>query len=68
MHKLNLKPKQVAKVSAVVFGIIALLHLLRFLTQVKVVAAGLEVPVWLSLVVVLFAGWLSFENWKSYKK
>jgi len=65
---MNLKPKEVAKVSAIVFGIVGVAHLLRILYQLKVVAGSFEIPLWVSGPIVLFAGWLGLENWKVHKK
>lgn len=57
--------KTVAKVSGAIFAIIAVLHLLRAILGWQASIAGWDVPVWLSILPVVFMGWLAWENWKA---
>jgi hypothetical protein len=50
--------KTYARVTAVIFGIIAVLHLLRLIFTWEAQIGGWLVPVWLSVVAVIVAGWL----------
>lgn len=59
--------KTVAVVSGVLFGLMALLHLLRLILGWEANIAGWNVPVWLSVVFLVVAAWLSWENLKVLK-
>lgn len=59
--------KTVAKVSGAIFGIIAVLHLIRIILGWQLIFTGWEVPVWLSILPVVFMGWLAWVNWKAGK-
>jgi hypothetical protein len=52
------------RVAGTVFGLVCLGHLLRIITQVDVLIAGREVPVWVNAVGVLIAGGLSLWMWR----
>lgn len=63
-----MKQKTVAVVSGVLFGLIALLHLLRLVFQWNAQIAGWEVPTWISVPALLVGAWLSWENLKVLKQ
>ncbi|MBI2105118.1 MAG: hypothetical protein HYT90_06060 [Candidatus Omnitrophica bacterium] len=52
--------KTFARVSAVIFSLVALLHLLRLVLGWDAVIGGWRVPMWFSWVALGFAGWLAY--------
>ena len=54
--------------AAIVFGIIALLHLVRSVFSWTVSIAGFNIPVWLSYIVVIVAGYLSWHMYSAGKE
>ncbi len=60
-----MQTKPLLQLNAVIFGIIALIHLLRFLAGSPANIAGWEVPLWLSILAFLVSGWLCWQNWKT---
>ena len=54
--------KIVAAVSSVVFGLVCLMHLLRVVLGVSVVAGSYAVPMWMSVCGVVGAGVLCIAN------
>ncbi len=59
--------KIIAEISAAVFIIIALLHLLRLVLNLPAIISNYEVPLWVSMIIVIIAGYLAYENWKASK-
>lgn len=55
-------------IAAVIFGIVALLHLIRAVLSWEANIAGWNVPVWLSYVVFVVAGYLSWHMYSASKK
>ncbi len=55
-------------VAAAVFGIIALLHLLRSIFSWEANIAGFDVPLWLSYIAVVVAGYLAWQMYSVSKK
>ena len=55
-------------VAAVIFGIIAVLHLLRSILSWEANIGGFNVPVWYSYVAVVVAGYLSWQMYNAGKK
>jgi len=51
-------------VAGTVFALICLGHLLRIITQVDVLIAGRDIPVWVNAVGALIAAGLSLWMWK----
>lgn len=49
-------------ISGIVFGIVAAVHLLRAISGTDIVLMGWDVPVWLSWVAVVAAGFLSYTS------
>ena len=56
------------KIVSVIFGVIAVLHLARALYGLEAVIADVVIPVWVSWVGVLIAGYLSVRGWQFAKK
>lgn len=54
--------------ASVVFGLIALLHLLRSIFSWPASIAGLNVPVWLSYIAVVVAGYLAWHMYSTSQK
>lgn len=59
-----MKRKGVHRVAAVIFGVIALLHLLRLVYRVPVVAGSWSVPLWPSAVALVVAGVFAGLLWR----
>ena len=54
--------------AAVIFGVIALLHLMRAVFGWDLRIGGWHVPVWLSYIAAVVAGYLSWHMYKAGKK
>ncbi|MBI2654773.1 hypothetical protein HYX02_08280 [Candidatus Woesearchaeota archaeon] len=54
--------------AAVVFGLVAFLHLLRAIFSWPARIADFDVPLWLSYVAVVVAGYLSWLMYSASKK
>ncbi len=52
------------RVAGLVFGIVGVGHLLRLLMGLEITAAGHPVPMWLSVLGLLFAGGMSLWMFK----
>ena len=52
------------RVAGTIFGLIALGHLLRVVTNVEIVVAGYHVPIWLNVVAAVIAAGLSCWMWR----
>jgi hypothetical protein len=52
-------------VAGTVFGIVALVQLLRLLTSAEILVAGYRVPVWASGIAFVVAGGLSIWMWNA---
>jgi hypothetical protein len=51
------------KISGVIFFIVGLLHLLRLFTGWTVILDGFTIPLWVSVLGVLFAWFLAYSAW-----
>jgi hypothetical protein len=49
-----------SRLAAVVFAIVALVHLFRAIAGLEIVIAGILIPVWLSWVAAIVAGFLAY--------
>ena len=58
---------QSLQLAAVIFGIIALLHLLRSILSWPARIADFDLPLWLSYIAVVVAGYLSWHMWNASK-
>lgn len=56
--------KSFSNVTLIAFSLIALLHTLRLIYGWNTVIGGFEVPMWLSGVAVVLAGYLSYSAFK----
>src|SRR5262245_26269162 len=54
--------------SAVIFLIVALAHLLRCISGTEVLIGSWHVPLWVSIVAVVVAGFLSFQGFRLYRQ
>ena len=59
-----MKPKELAQLSALIFALAALLHLIRAIFQWPLILGDFQLPIWVSILLVLLAGYLAHENWK----
>ncbi|HVP46410.1 MAG TPA: hypothetical protein VMT32_07500 [Bryobacteraceae bacterium] len=55
-------------VATVVFGLIALGHVLRIVFGVSFVVYGISVPMWASGIAVVIMGYLAYEGFRLTKK
>jgi hypothetical protein len=62
-----LDQKMFAKVSGVIFLLIALLHLVRVLSAGPVYLAGWVVPMWPSWIALIVAGYLAYNGFRLAK-
>lgn len=60
---MKLKRKQLMQLNGVIFLIVAILHGLRVLNDWGVIVADWQVPMWLSYLIVVLAGYLLYQNW-----
>ena len=51
--------------SSILFGVMALAHLLRYVMQWEVVFRGQVVPMWPSLVIFVVLGFLGYQVYKT---
>ncbi|MEK7185734.1 MAG: hypothetical protein AAB675_00005 [Patescibacteria group bacterium] len=59
-----LSSKTYFQVTSVIFSIVAFLHVSRLLTGWNATLAGWDVPLWVSIVGVIFAGFLAYSAFK----
>jgi len=59
--------KPFTTIAVVVFGVVAIVHLLRLFTGWEVVVVGFVVPVWWSAIGLVIAGALSIMVWREAK-
>ena len=60
--------KQLWYVNSALFGLMAVLHLLRLVWQWPATIAGWSVPLWLSAVALVAAGLMSYWNYKASRE
>jgi hypothetical protein len=60
--------KSYAALSAIIFAVVALMHLVRLVWQWDVIIAGHIVPMWVSLVGAVVAGLLSFAGFRVFQQ
>jgi hypothetical protein len=53
---------------AIIFALIALLHLLRLFLGWKVAVDGIDIPMWLSVLGMLIAGGLALMLWREARR
>jgi len=56
--------KPAALLSTVLLGVVALAHLLRLMLRIQVVAAGMEIPMWVSVIGFLVPAALAAALWR----
>ena len=56
------------RVASVVFGLMAIAQLARLLIRPEIVVAGYRMPLWPSVLAVIFLGGLSIWLWKLARK
>ena len=54
--------------AAVIFAIIGLVHLLRAILGLEAIIAGFNVPIYVSYIFVLVAGYLAWHMYNASKK
>ncbi|MBI2558147.1 hypothetical protein HYW20_02385 [Candidatus Woesearchaeota archaeon] len=63
-----MEKNQLLMLASVIFGIVAVLHLLRSIFSWEADIGGFNVPVWYSYVAVVVAGYLSWEMYGAGRK
>ncbi|OAI45925.1 hypothetical protein AYO44_12265 [Planctomycetaceae bacterium SCGC AG-212-F19] len=53
--------------SSIIFFLVAVLQLLRLVMQWEVVIGGWQAPMWVSIIAVLVAGFMSFAGFRLAK-
>jgi len=56
--------KAVPLVAAIIFCVVAILHLLRVVFQVEIVIGGVAIPMWVSILATIVPGGLSVALWR----
>lgn len=64
---INLNQKNYLQSTGLLFAVGAIVHLLRILIGWQASIAGWDVPVWLSFVVVVAAGYLAYSAYNLMK-
>ncbi len=68
MHKIIfIKEKTYFGIIGIIFLIIAILHLLRIIFNWDAQISAFNVPMWLSWIALVIAGYLSFEAYRLMK-
>jgi len=57
--------KKVMTISAIVFGIVSLLHLLRVIYSLPLLIGGVSLGIWVSVFAFLATGILCILNWRN---
>jgi len=60
--------KPVAAIVAILLIVISIAHLLRLIFQVDIVANGVNIPVWLSILGCIIPAILVFMLWRENRK
>lgn len=56
--------KPAAILSTILLGVVALAHLLRLVLRIEVIAAGNEIPMWVSVIGFLVPATLAVALWR----
>ena len=59
-----MKNKEIARYSGIVFLIVAILHALRVINSWTITIDAYVLPAWVSVVLVIVAGYLAYANLK----
>ena len=62
-----MKQKEIAKLSALIFAIVAILHLFRSVLQWPLVVSDYSIPTGVSVIAVIVLAYLAYQNWKVAK-
>ncbi|TRZ85135.1 hypothetical protein D4R89_12795 [bacterium] len=60
--------KPVTTIVAILLMAISIAHLLRLILQVNIVANGVNIPIWLSIVGCIIPAVLAFMLWRENRK
>ncbi len=60
--------KPFSTIAAFVLGLVALLHLLRFILAWEVIVSGINLPLWLSAIAFVFAAGLAVMVWREARQ
>lgn len=56
------------RIAAVLFGLGALVHLLRLIVKFQIFIGGVEIPLWANIIGFLIASTFAFMLWKESEK
>jgi hypothetical protein len=62
-----MKTKSLLRLCSIIFGVVATAHLLRVLFGLTITIAGTDIPLWISLIGTVVAGYLSYNAYKLSK-
>lgn len=51
------------KVSAIIFGLVTLFHLIRIITGATLAVGSWDAPIWVSVVGIIVPGFLAWWTW-----
>jgi len=60
--------KPVALVATIFLALVAVAHLVRLALRVEVIAGGMVVPMWMSVVASVFTGGLAILLWRESRR
>lgn len=60
--------KPIARLTALFLALVALAQFLRLVLQVKVVAGGVRIPLWASVVACVVTGGLAILLWRESRR
>ena len=63
-----MKQKTFVKIAGIIFGLVAFVHLVKVLFAWDANIGGWEVPLWISYIAVVIAGFLAYSAYKLLKK
>ncbi len=63
-----MKEKSLFLIVGVIFGLIAILHLLRIIFGWGAIIGNFNVPMWFSYIALALSGYLSYSAFRLYKK
>ena len=54
-------------INTLIFSVGFLVHLSRVVLGLKLIVAGVEIPIWLSAIAVVVVGYLAYQNYTHVK-
>lgn len=60
--------KYAARIAILVFSLVALAHLLRFIFRIEVIVGGIVIPLWLSLLGTFITALIAVLLWREVRR